>query len=163
MPRPSSLFWFPGCPRPSALCPVVRPAASKAAFRLRLVQTGLGAAKPSAAARKRRRSERERDRPEREGASEAGQGRAGQVRGHHLLLAVSSCRSFNSVIPSCSEKAKLEQSVQAAESSIQMLQMESEKLQLALLAAQRERDGEREEKEAAAQERDRAKAETQRM
>ncbi|MED6270511.1 hypothetical protein CHARACLAT_011138, partial [Characodon lateralis] len=62
-----------------------------------------------------------------------------------------------------SEKAKLEKSVQAAESSSQIVQMECEKLQLAVLGAQRERDHERDEKEAAVQERDRAKAETQRI
>lgn len=63
----------------------------------------------------------------------------------------------------CSEKASLEKTVQAAQSSNQMLKMDCEKLQLTVTSVQRERDHEREEKEAAVQERDRAKAETQRM
>ncbi|XP_037535767.1 rootletin [Nematolebias whitei] len=62
-----------------------------------------------------------------------------------------------------SEKTNLEKSVQAAESSRQILQMEREKLQLAVASAQRERDREREEKEAAVQERERVKAEAQRI
>ena len=62
-----------------------------------------------------------------------------------------------------SDKVNLEKSVQAAQSSNQMLQMDSERLQLTVASTQRERDHEREEKEAALQERDRVKAETQRM
>lgn len=62
-----------------------------------------------------------------------------------------------------SEKVSLEKTAQAAQSSNQILQMECEKLQLAMTSAQRERDHEREEKEAVIQERDRAKEEIQRM
>lgn len=63
----------------------------------------------------------------------------------------------------CSEKVSLEKTAQAAQSSNQILQMDCEKLQLAVTSAQRERDHEREEKESVIQERDRAKADTQRM
>lgn len=63
----------------------------------------------------------------------------------------------------CSEKLNLEKTIQAAQSSNQILQMDYEKLQLTVTSVLRERDHEREEKETAIQERERAKAETQRM
>lgn len=62
-----------------------------------------------------------------------------------------------------SEKVSLEKSAQAAHSKAQILQMDCEKLQLAVTSAQRERDHEREEKESSIQERERAKAETERV
>lgn len=71
--------------------------------------------------------------------------------------------SSHAVVEHCSEKASLETTVQAAQSSNQILQMDCKKLLLNVASAQRERDHERDEKEAAVQERDRAKAETQRM
>lgn len=80
------------------------------------------------------------------------------------LLSLNLVRNFNSPnCEHCSEKAGLEKTVQAAQSSNQILKMDCEKLQLTVTSMQRERDHEREEKEAAIQERDRAKAETQRM
>lgn len=57
----------------------------------------------------------------------------------------------------------METTVQAAQSSNQVLQMDCKKLQLTVASTQRERDHERDEKEATIQERDRAKADTQRM
>lgn len=63
----------------------------------------------------------------------------------------------------CSEKVSLEKSIQAAQNSNQTLQMDCEKLQLAVASMQRERDHERKEKETIGLERDRAKAETQRL
>lgn len=71
--------------------------------------------------------------------------------------------SSHIIIKHCSEKASLEKTVQAAQSSNQMLQMDCKKLLLTAVSAQRERDHERDGKEAAIQERDRAKAETQKM
>lgn len=62
-----------------------------------------------------------------------------------------------------SEKTNLEKTLQAAQSSSQLLQMDCEKLQLSAASTQRERDHEREEKEAAIEERDRARADAQRM
>lgn len=57
----------------------------------------------------------------------------------------------------------METTVQAAQSSNQVLQMDCKKLQLTVASTQRERDHERDEKEATIQERDRVKADTQRM
>lgn len=65
--------------------------------------------------------------------------------------------------PTPSEKANLEKAVQALHSSNQMLQMDYEKLQLAVASAQRERDREREEKEAAIHDGERWKTEIQKM
>ncbi|CAG06853.1 unnamed protein product, partial [Tetraodon nigroviridis] len=62
-----------------------------------------------------------------------------------------------------SEKASLEKTVQAAQGSSQLLEMEVKKLQLTVTSALRERDHEREQKEAAVVERERAKAESQRI
>lgn len=71
--------------------------------------------------------------------------------------------SSHIIIEHCSEKASLEKTVQAAQSSNQILHMDCKKLLRTAASAQRERDHERDEKEAAVQERDRAKAETQKM
>lgn len=78
---------------------------------------------------------------------------------HYILT----CTHTHTCGECCSEKVNLEKTVQAAQSSSQLLQMDCEKLQLTVASVQRERDHEREEKEAAVQERDRAKAETLRV
>ena len=114
-----------------------------------------------AAQRERETAQREKDRLKQERDTLA---RFTSITSHNLLLITLTCMVFNhDILPTCSEKLNLEKTVQAAQSSHQMLQMDNEKLQLAVASAQREQDHEREEKEVAIQERDRARAETQRM
>lgn len=110
-----------------------------------------------AALRERETAQREKDRLKQERDKLARSVELSSACSPHAAL------YFTVMSPTSSEKANLEKAVQAAQSSRQMLQMDYEKLQLAVASVQRERDSEREEKEAALHDRERWKTEIQRM